>query len=79
MTFKAYMLSFTYKNEMDTVTDDKCGNDHKEAVFYIVSGRLGRDKDHHPYLFFITFFQEGLLWKKSFWMEMSLRQKLRKA
>lgn len=49
------MLSFIYIKEVDTVTDDICGNDHKEAVFYIWSGRLGRDKDIILISFFIIF------------------------
>ncbi len=49
------MLSFIYIKEVDTVTDDICGNDHKEAVFYIWSGRLGRDKDISLSLFLLYF------------------------
>lgn len=55
MTINPYMLSFIYIKEVDTVTDDICGNDHKEAVFYIWSGRLGRDKDISLSLFLLYF------------------------
>lgn len=66
MTFKAFMLSLTYNNEMDTVTDDICGNNHREAVFYIVSGRLGRDKDTILISFLLHFFRRACYGKNHF-------------
>lgn len=50
------MIRFHYNNGfLSTVTDDKRGIDHMGAVFFIESGRLGRDKGVVPSLSLLLF------------------------